>query len=464
MKIVKKNERKNLNQKNFALSVLNEGVRNASISNVEKESFLLQVMNILKDLIMRYTNGQSTSVTVETAENIMRSILYCIDAGLKNLNETEADIEALKSDHINQIYDKGLEIVTACFNESKLIYENIRSSRLKVGLEIYDLTIDEAFPKFFEKYGAVFDAHNTMSSIDYPLLFDDISVSGIFYVRRYLETLDIENEFCNLFPEQEIIKLLTIYGNIYKIDYTKTVTNIFELVMNACFFSVISNGSTQELFISSIQYDILVKKLSEINLLKLNLIINEAINKLISDMNIKGTILSEYIERYKTILETRLKFAIETKSINKIILLEDVIPTTTEQTIFIDRDKMMNEDFSELVDRLISGLDSATKIKIIRSEIYSMEDFIDVLEADCLFGDEYALLFSELSNQELSLLAKIIFSDEMRDDKMDLSKTISVEIDTGILWHEYMLEFLKALKYEQLKSIEEQMNTIISMD
>ncbi len=457
-------KRKHLNQRQYTLSVLKEGLSTGSISKGEMECFQLQVMNILKDLIMRYTKGESTSVTVDTAENIMNSIFYSIDTGLKSLDGTEAAFEAIKTGQIKQIYDKGLELVTACFDESRDICQNIRKGRLKVGLEAYDSTIEEALPAFFEKYGAVFDAHNTMSSIDYPLLFNDMSITGVFYIRNYLEILELETGFCSLFPEKEIEKILTIYGQIYRIDYTKMLTNIFELVLNACFFSVLSDGSTHELLISSTQYDILLKKLSGINPLKLDLIIDETMNILISDLNITESKLSEYIERYKAVFKTRLKFALETESLNKLILLEDVMPVTREETVFIEGEKMMDDDFRELVERLTDGLDSGAKISIIRSEIHSLEDFIDLLEAGCLFGDEYALLFSELSDLELGVLIRVIFSDEMRDGPMDLSKTIRLEIETGIEWHEYIVEFLKTLNEERLKSIEGQMNGIIGME
>jgi len=457
-------KRMHLNKKQYTLSLLKEGLRTGSITKGEMEYFQLQIMNILKDLIMRYTQGESSSVTVDTAENIMSSIFYSIDTHLKSLDATEAAFEALKTGQIKQIYDKGLELVSACFKESRETYENIRKSRLKVGLEAYDSTIMEAMPSFFEKYGAVFDAHNTMASIDYPLLFDDTNITGIFYIRKYLEFLELETEFCSLFPENDIEKVLTIYGQIYMIDYKKTLTNIFELTLNACFFSVLSDGSTYELLISSTQYDILLNKLSGINSPKLDLIIDETMNKLIIDLNLTQSKLSEYIERYKPDLITRLKFALETESLEKLILIEDAMPVKKEETVFIEGEKMSDDDFRELVERLTDVQDPDMKISIIRSEVNSLEDFIDLLENDCLFGDEYVLLFAVLSNLELGVLAKAVFSDDMRDGPINLSKTISFKIETGTEWHEYIVEFLRTLDEERLKAIEVLMNGIMNIE
>lgn len=454
---------KRQSENQYTLSLLTEALRNGRINKVESENFQLQIMNILKDVIMGYTKGESSSVTVSTAENLLNSVFYSIDTGFKRLDDDKAAYEAIKSGSINQIYERGLSLVSACFKESNELYLKIRKDRLKVGLEAYDSTIDVALPAFFEKYGAVFDAHNTMASIDYPLLFDDMSITGIFYIKRYLETLDIETDFCCLFLDKEIEKVLTTYGRIYKIDYTKTLTNIFELVLSASLFSVLSEGSAYSLSMSEIQYEVLLRKLSGSNSHMLDLILDETINRVIRDLEITESKLSDYIGRYKAVLNTRLNLALETDTLNKLVLIEDVIPATSEKTVFIGGEKMMDDDFRELIDRLTDGLESQAKISIIRAESYSLEDFIDILEAGCLFGDEYVLLFSELSDPELGVLSRVIFSDDMRDELIDLAEIIFEEIKSGVEWQEYMIEFLRTLNKERLEAIGVQMNAITGL-
>ena len=451
---------KRQSESQYTLSLLKEALTTGYISKEETDYFQFQIMNILKDLIMRYTKGESTSVTVSTAENLLNSLFYSLDTGLKSLNETDAAYDAIKLGNVYQIYNRGLSIISACFKESKELYLNIRKGRQKVGLEAYDTTIDEALPTFFEKYGAVFDAHSTMASIDYPLLFNDESITGIFYINRYLETLWLETEFCSLFSDKEVAKVLTTYGHIYNIDYTKTLTNIFELVLNASFFSALSDSSADSLAMSGVQYEILQKKLSEMNPLQLNLVIDETMNKLIHDLNITNLKLLNYVERYKEVLSARLNLALETHTLKKLVLVEDVLAIKTDKTVFIGGEKMMDDDFRILIDKLTDGINSTEKIDIIRSESHSLEDFIDILEAGCLFEDEYILLFSKLNNLELGVLARVIFSDELRDESADLTKIIQADVETGVEWHEYMVEFLKTLNNEQLGYIGTQMNSI----
>lgn len=451
-----------LTQEPFTLSLIKAGLRACCISKAEVEAFQLQIMDLLKDLILRYTKGESTSVTADTAENILNSVFYSIDAGLQSLNDTDAALGIVKNGNIRSIYEKGLSLVTACFKESKELYMKLRKTRLKVGLEAYDLTIDEGLAIFFDKYGPVFEAHHTMASIDYPLLFDDMSLKGVFYIKGYIETLLLENRFCRLFSNEEIRKLLAAYGRIYKIDYTKTLTNIFELVLNAAFFSVLSEKNGITLAMSDVKYQVLMGKFNSINPLGLDMLIDTGIKKVIHDLKVEEKKLCDYMQKYKGILKTRLASALDTDSLKNLVLFEDEPFLQEQKIIFIDGERMSNESFRKLARRLSKESDANTKVSILRSEIHSLEDFIDILDGNCFFGDEYSYLFSQLSDHELALLATVIFSDEMRDGPIDIAKTILFGITTRSEWQELLVEFLSSLKSEQLKAVEAFMNNTIT--
>ena len=455
---------KGLNQEQYNISLIKAGLRTRSISKNEVESFQQQVMDILKDLILCYTKGESTSVKVDTAENILNSIFYSIDAGLQSLNDTEAALNVIKSNKVRQVYDEGLALITACFEESRALYLKLRKSRLMVGLEAYDLTIDEGLEAFFNKYDAVFNAHHTMASIDYPLLFDDMSLKGLFYIKNYLETLCLEDQFCRLFSDEEIIKVLAAYGRIYKINYMKILTNIFELVLNAAFFVALSEKHANILVISEIKYQVLIKKLDGISSLELDLLINEGLKTVINNFEIKEKKLSDYILKYKDILKTRLAYALETNSLTILVLLEDELLLQGQKTVFIDGERMSNERFLILAEKLTKESDAVNKVSLIKSEVHSFEDLIDMLEGSCFFGDEYAYLFSQLSDHELALLAGVVFSDEMRDGPVDLSEASSFNIAMGAEWQELLVEFLGTLQSDQLKSLQMYMNELPSQE
>jgi hypothetical protein len=64
----------------YTVSLLNEAYRTKLLDYSIISRIQLNLMNLLKDLILRYTNGNSTSVAMDTAESLFCSLLYAIDA------------------------------------------------------------------------------------------------------------------------------------------------------------------------------------------------------------------------------------------------------------------------------------------------------------------------------------------------------------------------------------------------
>ncbi|MCY9043725.1 DUF6179 domain-containing protein, partial [Bacillus inaquosorum] len=62
------------------LSLLQEGQQAGVITSQRAYQIQAEIMQILQQLMRQYTQGESTSVTTETAEGIMVSILYALDA------------------------------------------------------------------------------------------------------------------------------------------------------------------------------------------------------------------------------------------------------------------------------------------------------------------------------------------------------------------------------------------------
>lgn len=242
-------------QNQYTLSILNEGLRVGLLNSEEVYGTQRQLMSILETLIRRYTQGESSSVTSETAVSLLSSVLYAVDAYLLHLNDPEKAIDVLKNGNIKNGYDQGIELIRHCLEETKQLYKEIHNHKLDVAVEAYNLTIDESIPVFLKKYGIVFDAHNTMASIDYPLAIDDMSIQGVYYLRQYLTHLKMETQFCLLFNEDDIQSVLINYGRICGFDYRIELFNIFELVLNNAIFSVLSGGHAGQIKITSDQFN-----------------------------------------------------------------------------------------------------------------------------------------------------------------------------------------------------------------
>ena len=477
-------EKANLNKYHYTISLLQEGYRAGLISKSIIECFQGQLISILQDLILRYTQGESSSVMVETAESILNSIFYCIDAYTITYENPEDILAFLETRSLKDIYQDGLDLVKACVNEAKLLYLKVRKNKLTIPMEVYKTSIDEALPGFFRDYRVVFNAHDTTCMLDYPLVFDDMNVEGVFYIKQYLLNLETETQFCRFFPTEDIIKTLARYGQMYGIDYKVSPINVFEVVINNSVFSVLAGNTATTLNISKAQFEVLRSRLSYTNnntyypaMLasiptslpahsSIPVLVNAAFQKLVEDLSITQPNLLAYIQRYQTVLLPRLLNAVQNDSLQNLIVVDpgdapDLDANTRNAgVIFKSGDNMKDSDFRSLVASIMECANGADKLTLIASHISSVEDFVDVLQADCLFGNELNIVFASLSDIELALLGKIVFAEELRNEPLNLYSILCGTKRVETEWQKQYIHFIKNVGPEKTAILQDLLLTI----
>ena len=369
----------NLSKYQYTISLINECVRCEILPKAFLYNVQIKISEILKDLIIRYTKGQSTSVTVEKAEKFIIGIWYTIDAYMKTFENLEIAIDTLKKEEISYIYERGKGVLKEDFKITEKLYEKTLKNQICTDLIAYNTTLS-GIENFFKYYDLEFEPDENAADIDYPLIFDDWDMVGLYYMKNYLWNLYVENEICNKFDNKDIHKILKTYGDIYKIDYRDLLINIFEMTINNAVFSILCNSNSLE-------------------------------------------IEKEEFEK----LNNNLK-------------------------------KITTEEFRELIEEIISSDNIYEKITIINKKINSIKDYIDMLKSDCLFEDEYMMLYMSLSNLELSFLGKYVFYGEYRIEDIDLKKYLRKKINTTNEWEEFYIEYLKSLSESKLKEIENLIN------
>jgi hypothetical protein len=452
--------RANLNKYRFTVSLLHEGFRVGLMDEPVMNRIQIEIAAILKSLIMRYTKGESSSVRIETAEMLMNSIYYAIDAYTSSFNDPEKAIACLKTESIVKIYEKGLRLVIFCVTDTKMLYREIKQKKLDVPLEVYNTSIDKALPGFFTDYSAVFNAQDTTCSLDYPLMFDDMNRQGVYYMRNYLENLAIETAFCRLFEKEDIIKVLANYGRIYRINYQKAPINIFEILINNAFFAVLSGNHGSRMDISLSQADVVRSRFSNRELSEIELLADEAFEKVIDDLRISQPKMLNYLRRYKLLFYPRLFNAIENNSLlNLIITSIDEKPEARGIT-FQTGIKMDDNSFSMLIQSIMVKPNIAEKIELIISNVQSVADFIDLLQADCLYGNEFFQLFSAIGDMELAVLGKMVFFEDQRDENLKFSSCDLSIKKFEMEWQTQYGRFIQSLSAERIETIERLMNDV----
>lgn len=449
-------KKSHLNQNQYTISLLHKAL---SVELINKQQFYgiqIEIMNLLKDLIARYTKEESSSVTTDTAEGILNSVLYAIDMYLIRFDSPEEAIADLKALSIKEIYEKAVVLVNQCFEETKKLFNKVYRERLDIKLDAYNATLKDAIPAFLNKYGIIFESHNTMASIDYPLAvnIDDRSIRGVLFIKKYLEHMDIEDQFCNYFSIEDIEKILSIFGRSIKMEYRIELINIFELVFNNSAFSTLAGKSSRKLAISKYDYQLISEQLTRLNSSMISLLINDTVKKMIAALNISNPDMLDYIDKYKDILIRRVINAVENDSLSSIIITEKEEEQSGSILLFKEGERMSDADFKSLVKKLTGLSKTADKINLIKTGIKSLHDFVDILNSDCLFGDEFEDLFNSMGDMELAILAKMVFYEELRGSLPDLALIISQKIVVEADWQEVFISFINNMDEARIKLIE----------
>ncbi|GMQ65357.1 DUF6179 domain-containing protein [Vallitalea maricola] len=410
----------------------------------------IEILVILKKLIEKYTFGESSSVKVEVAENLLQSIHYSIDAYVSKCSQEEGLI-TLQSEGITEVYEKGLSEVKLCLEQCKELYKNVMDNKLQINIQAYNDTLHTAIPYFLREYNCLYNAHETICCIDYPLAINDMDIQGVFYIRKYLERIMLENKFCNYFIN-EIDEVLSCYGELYKLNYSEALINVFEIVINNYIFFLIAENEGISIHISKVDYEMIISKISNLESKDINKLLDNIFKEILINLDIKNKELIYYINEYKSVFTDRLISNINHGSLRYMVIVDD--NQKLQEVNLLDTDDRMDDDsFKELVNIIQACNDTQDIIDIIKNNVKSLIDFIDILKGDCLFGAEtFYSIFNILNDMELAILGKVVYDEELRyREGMDI---LLIDIgDREKEWEIYYDDFIKDLDKDRIEDI-----------
>ncbi|MFT8316005.1 MAG: DUF6179 domain-containing protein [Clostridium sp.] len=358
-------------------------------------------MKLLKVQLKYYTKDESSSVMIELAESVLQCIDYTIGIYLKTFDNIEGIIKELEESRLSRMLKEGQDLISEKILDSKELLQKINESKLKVDNYSYNDTIDYGIPLFFKRYNDFFAAHENPGSIDYQLCIDNMNYVGIEYIYNYLKILSLENDFCNNFPISEINKLLKGYDKKCEL----LLINIFEVLLINCLGVIICGKDLKSINISSLDRTYIKNKLEKLSLEELQKELLKYAKVCWKSLRIKDEALISYIEK------STLKVAALINQGIKLNRLETVFISFNEdnrdETIYYNDGEMMeNSEFKKLSEEIRECSLVEDKISLIKNSIKSLEDLVDMLSADCLFGEEYIMYFKSLSQMEIVLLDK----------------------------------------------------------
>ena len=199
-------------------------------SGDDLQILLSRLWTLLGKQTERYTSGDSTSVTVETAQELLASLWYTITLAM---DETQTPYGRLLSDELMPFVRQGQKILQDKLEAAKRLWEMVCRSAPDIQNFYYADTL-RGIGDYLRHYDLCYFAHRKPLCINYPLLnAPSEKMHGLTYTEQYLKCMLAENLLIHGFEEDAVICVLQTVAPDYQEYYLnlceQSVTNALGL-------------------------------------------------------------------------------------------------------------------------------------------------------------------------------------------------------------------------------------------
>ena len=140
---------------------------------------------------------------------------------------------------------------------------------------------------------------------------------------------------------------------------------------------------------------------------------------------------------------SRIEVALEEEMLDTIFIAQK--QEEHDRILYTAGEKLEDEKFKKLSEMIRDCEKVEDKITWIREKVNHIEDLRDILEADCIFEQEYQKVYESLEDMEIALLL-----NTMRIDRNDV---MEMEIDKE--WFIQLKNYLNQMPIERQNMIKE---------
>ena len=287
-----------------------------SLSGEEQATVQVKLWQLLGRQTRLYTADDSSSVPVETAEELLSSVCFTLDAYMK---ATGAPPKLFVTENLDILFDGGLKIIEAKIEEGKRLWQTACLSAPEIDSVSYRDTLRN-IGGFWTRYDYRFFAHQIPCDIDYQLCRPVPEHSqGIEYINEYLRRIIVENRILRLFSRDLVIRLLQRYCS----DYKELLINLCEPVIVNAVGLVLIGVSSFSLQVSSSDQLKLEELFERLPDSKARLALMDAAGNFCNEARITDRFIQEYVANTAVDLYPRISAALPTGSLSRIFLSLD---------------------------------------------------------------------------------------------------------------------------------------------
>lgn len=227
LEIISKIKREDLDEKNYFKTIIEAGYENEMLTDNDLINLQIGMIGLLDEKVSRYTGSESSSIRKEVMDNINESNYYTIGLQLKTFKSPNDAIEEIKKNGLKKVYYDGRKRIDRMLDVIRVMYAKVKNNKLQTKNHIYNDTILGGIQGFLKIYDPDFNAQDIKITADYPLYNNIVGkFEGVEFISEYVNSIYLENEFCNMFENEKIERLLCSYSS----KYEDLIINIFEIV------------------------------------------------------------------------------------------------------------------------------------------------------------------------------------------------------------------------------------------
>lgn len=381
-------------------SLLEEAHSKELLGDSDIERMQYECLSLLAYKTERYNSGDSSSIRVEKAQDIMTSILFTIGVALKTYPNPDDAVAALQQSPINEIYGKGRKRIDTLIAMTKAIHTKLLHQLVDTRNHFYGDTLVGGILGFFKLYYPDYAAQEIHITADYPLYNPMPKLMGIEFIKAYVEAAYSENQFCSYFAAEDIHHLLSGYSE----DYDGILMNIYEQILTVAIGCIIAGAECSRLDITEAGAQFLCQMFAAQPKSEILTLITKAADELNQRYQFSQE-LTRYVKNSLPLIASNIEVAARNHTLNR-IFYTPAFPEKNPKIIFSYGEKMDDEQYRKVIAELGQCRYIQDKIAIIKEHIHSLADLEDVMLDAELTGEEIGSVLRELSLPEIAALSK----------------------------------------------------------
>ena len=282
-------------------------------SGDDLQILLPRLWTLLGKQTERYTSGDSTSVTVETAQELLASLWYTITLAM---DETRTPYDRLLSVEMMPFVKQGQTILLDKLEAVKRLWEMVCHTAPEIQNSYFTDTL-RGIGDYLRRYDLYYFAHRKPLCIDYPLLnAPSETMHGLTYTEQYLKCMLAENLLIHGFEKNTVICVLQTIAP----DYQEYYLNLCEQsVTNALGLALIGND-VRSLHLGYEEQAEILEMMQYRSCKKQRELLHAAARSICDQLEITDKWIIDYVTSFSDTLLPRIEAALERMDLSNIFM------------------------------------------------------------------------------------------------------------------------------------------------